>query len=158
LSIKNIFDKNGIDYSTSTIIQASQLKLGLKKLQLKESDVTIVSFDAVEMYPSIKYKLVKKAIDYFAKDLDVTLKGRSPIRDCLDMIKFGMGNTLLTFVDKYYKYGGNESVEEHGLTISRYESAWLANLIVAYILECAEMSFDNARYKGIYRDDGLCGI
>jgi len=32
LGIKNIFDKNGIDYSRSTIIQASQLKSRLEKL------------------------------------------------------------------------------------------------------------------------------
>jgi len=76
---------------------------------------------------------IKLVVDHFAKDLDVTLKGR--IRDCLDMIKFGMGNTLLTFVDKYYEYGGDESVEERGLTIGGYESAWLADLVMAYILE-----------------------
>jgi len=117
LGIKNIFDKNDIEYLRSTIIQASQLKSRLKKLYLKESEVTIMSFDEVEMYPSIKYKLVKKAIDYFAKDLDATPKGR--INDCLDMIKFGMGNTLLTFVDKYYEYGGDENVEECGLNYQR---------------------------------------
>jgi hypothetical protein len=45
------------------------------------------------------------------------------------MIKFGMGNTLLTFVDKYYKYGGDLDVEDRGLTIGGYESAWLADLV-----------------------------
>jgi hypothetical protein len=44
------------------------------------------------------------------------------------MIKFSMGNTLLTFVDKYYEYGGNLDVEDRGLTIGGYKSAWLANL------------------------------
>jgi len=57
------------------------------------------------------------------------------------MIKFGMGNMLLTFVDKHYQYSGDENVEERGLTIDGYESAWLADLVVAYILECAETSF-----------------
>jgi hypothetical protein len=33
------------------------------------------------------------------------------------MIKFGMGNTLLTFVDKYYEYGGYLDVDDRGLTI-----------------------------------------
>jgi hypothetical protein len=28
------------------------------------------------------------------------------------MIKFGMGNTLLTFVKKYIKYGGDLDVED----------------------------------------------
>jgi hypothetical protein len=45
LGIKNIFDQNaGIDYSRSTIIQASQLKTTLEKLNLTEDKVTIISF------------------------------------------------------------------------------------------------------------------
>jgi hypothetical protein len=39
-----------------------------------------------------------------------------------------MGNTLLTFVDKYYEYGGDLNVEDRGLAIGGYESAWLADL------------------------------
>ncbi len=60
LGIKNIFDQNGIDYSGSTIIQASQLKETLEKLNIMKDKVTIISFDAVRMYPSIKYKFCKK--------------------------------------------------------------------------------------------------
>jgi hypothetical protein len=66
------------------------------------------------MYPSIKYKFVKKAITYFAKNLSAETQGR--IETCLEMIKFGMGNTLLTFVNKYYKYGSDLNVEDRGLT------------------------------------------
>jgi hypothetical protein len=66
LGIKNIFDQNRIDYSGSTITQASQLKATLKKLDLKKDDVRIISFDAVKMYPSIKYKFIKRAIRHFA--------------------------------------------------------------------------------------------
>ena len=95
---------------------------------MKQGEVTIASFDAVEMYPSIKYKLVEKAV-FFVKDLDSILKRKLGV--CLDMIRFGMGNTLLTFVDKYYEYGGEVNIEEKGLTIGGYESTWLANLVVA---------------------------
>jgi hypothetical protein len=42
-----------------------------------------------------------RAIKYFAGDLNAETQGR--IETCLEMIKFGMGNTLLTFVDKYYE-------------------------------------------------------
>jgi hypothetical protein len=62
LGIKNIFGQNGIDYSGSTITQASQLKVTLKKLNIMKDKVTIISFDAVRMYPSIKYKFVKKTV------------------------------------------------------------------------------------------------
>jgi hypothetical protein len=49
------------------------------------------------------------------------------------MIKFGMGHTLLTFVDKYYEIGGDVDVKDRGLTFGGYESAWLADLCIAYI-------------------------
>jgi len=31
--------------------------------------------------------------------------------NCLDMVKFGMANTLITFEDQYYEYGGTVEVE-----------------------------------------------
>jgi hypothetical protein len=34
-----------------------------------------------------------------------------------------MGNTLLTFVDKYYEYGGDLDLEDRGLTIGGYLNA-----------------------------------
>jgi hypothetical protein len=64
LGIKTIFDQNGIDYSGSTITQASQLKMTLEKLNITKDRVTIILFDVVRMYPSIKYKFVRKAVKY----------------------------------------------------------------------------------------------
>ena len=90
---------------------------------------------------------------FFAKDLDSISKRKLGV--CLDMIRFGMGNTLLTFVDKYYEYGGEVNVEEKGLTIGGYESTWLADLVAAYLLENVTDIFDPTMFKGIYRDDGL---
>ena len=96
-------------------------------LDICQDDVTIASFDAVKMYPSIKFHLVKKAVDFFAKNLSHeecdTIKKR-----CLEMIEFGMSNTLLTVVDKFYEYGGDMDGDDRGLTIGGYESAWLADL------------------------------
>ena len=104
LGIKSIFEKINIVFDKLMIIQASDLKNELEKLGLKEATITIFSLDAVDMYPLIKYHLVEKAIKYYARNL---LPGtREVIRNCLQLVKFGMGATLLTFVDKYYKYGG----------------------------------------------------
>jgi hypothetical protein len=153
LGIKTIFDKNRIEYQKSTIIHASQLKSKLERLHLRRGEVTIASFDAVEMYPSIKFRLVEKAVWYFAKDLDSDQ--RRKIEACLEMVRFGMGNTLVTFVDKYYEYGGEADVEEKGLTIGGYESAWLADLVASYLLENTVEVFNPAVFKGIYRDDGF---
>ena len=54
--------------------------------------------------------MVRKAINYFAKELKSEEKEK--IQDCIKLIKFGMGNTLLTFRDKYYEYGGGKEIEE----------------------------------------------
>jgi hypothetical protein len=49
-----------------------------------------------------------------------------------------MENTFLTFQGQYYIYGGDQSLDEKGLTIGNYESVWLADLMAAYILEQVE--------------------
>ena len=71
------------------------------------------------------------------------------------MIKFGMDNSIVTFKDRYRIYGGNCPVEEKGLTIGGFESAFLADLVAAYILEKSEDLFSNSIFNKIYRNDGL---
>jgi hypothetical protein len=73
----------------------------------------------------------------------------------LKLIHFGMGNTLITFKDKYFEYDGDGDVNNKGLTIGGYESSWLADLVTAYVLENTAHLFADAIYDDIYRDDGL---
>jgi hypothetical protein len=101
----------------------------------------------------VTYGLVERAIDFFARSLGE--KEKAKIKECLKMVAFGMGNTLLTFVDKYYEYDGEREIRDKGLTIGGYESAWLADLVAAFVLENCEDLFEEAIYDGIYRDDGL---
>ena len=46
-------------------------------------------------------------------------------------------------------------MEEQGLAIGGYESAFLANLVESYLFEKAKANFHLTTYQGIYRDDGL---
>ena len=70
------------------------------------------------------------------------------------MIKSGMVHTLITFIDKYYEYGGSENVLDRGLVIGGYESAWLTDLVVTYILDNVKDLFTITTHNyGIYRDD-----
>ena len=46
-----------------------------------------------------------------------------------------MSNTLITFINKYYEYGGDTEGNNRRLNIEGFESAWLANVVAAYILE-----------------------
>ena len=154
IGIKEIFDKEGIIYDNKTIVQASELKEEIEKLDLRKNETTTISLDIVSMYPSITFSMVKKAIKFYAKNLKK--RDKDIIKQCLEMIKFGMGNTLLTFVDKYYEYAGSKSIDERGLTIGGYESAWLADLVASFILDNAKDLFENTtHYYGIYRDDGI---
>ena len=152
--IKRIFDKNNINYMKKTIIQSSDLKEKLETLNITKSNSTIVSLDIVSFYPSIKFNVVKKAVQYYSKLLNK--KEKKTIDNCLNLIQFGMSNTLITFKDEYYEHGGSCDPTKRGLTIGGYESAWLANLVAAWILENNEKLFRRTSlYHGIYRDDGL---
>ena len=67
--MKKILEKNEINYTKFTIIQASQVKEEWKIMNWKRDEVTIASIDAVAMYPSIKFPIVNKAISYFTRSL-----------------------------------------------------------------------------------------
>ena len=142
-----------IDYMKRQIIQASDLKAKIESLGVTNNNSTVVSIDAEAYYPSVRLKLVRKAVKYFSASLDEESQKR--IDDCLDMIKFSMCSTVLTFRDKYYEYDGDMDPEEKGLTIGGYESAWLADLVGAYILENTQQHFTETSYHGLYRDDGF---
>ena len=114
-------------------------------MDINQEQVTVASFDAVMMYSSIKFHLVKKAVHYFARNLSI--EDQNTIKCCLKMIKFGMSKTLITFVDKFYEHGGDTDDDDHGLTIGGYESAWLADLVASYILE---------NCRSLFRDCGTC--
>lgn len=156
LGIKKALDDNGIGCVRSAAAQAPQLKLSMDELQLKKKEAMIALFDAVEMHPSIKHKLAEKAATRFAGDLSSEIEGGASAR--LEMTKLGAGSTLLTLVDVHYECSRDEAAEERGLAIGGCESAWLAGLVAALLLECASERFDNARFKGACRGDGAVAL
>ena len=89
-------------------MQASSLKAKLEKIGIMKNLHTIVSIDAIGMYPSISLRMVIKAITYFSEKVNEEDKGK--ISECLKLIKFGMGNTILAFLDKYYEYGAQDDI------------------------------------------------
>jgi hypothetical protein len=131
--IKKIFKDNGVIIGTCNIIQASDLKSKLESLGLTTTNATMIaSINAEAMYLSIKYSLIEKAVYYYAEGLDHETMNN--IQTCLEMIKFSMMNTILTFVNKYYLYDGDCPADMMGLTIGGYESTWLADLAMSYLL------------------------
>ena len=91
------------------------MKEDLEKRKLNKLLHTLVSLDAIDMYPSINFDMVKKAVDHFSKALPT--KDKETIEKCLEMIEFGMSNTLITFLEKHYQYGTLNAVEDKRLTI-----------------------------------------
>jgi len=83
-----------------------------------------VSTDAEDFYPSVRLKLVRKAVCHFSNNMSE--EDQINIKHCLDLlvIKFGMLSTPHAFVDKCYEHDGDrDAAEEKGCTIGGYESA-----------------------------------
>ena len=104
------------------------------------------------MYPSIKLATIKKEVRLFARTLTTATK--KTINLCLELIRFGMSSTLISFNGEYYEYHGGEK-EEQGLAIGGYELVFLADLVASYLFEKAKAHFQPTIYHGIYRDDCL---
>jgi hypothetical protein len=65
-------------------------------------------------------------------------------------------NPFSTFIAcSSHEYGGDLDVEDKGLKIRGYESAWLADLCMAYVMDNCRNILDKLEYEGIYRDDGI---
>ena len=94
-----------------------------------------MSLDAEKMYPSVKFMQIECAVEYFLRDTSIGDQ-EALARKCLNLVKYGMNNTFITFGDQYWIYGGFLPVEDKdkGLTIGGYESAFFADLVAAYIL------------------------
>ena len=63
--IKAILDKNQVNYSRKTIVQATHLKEDLEKLPIDSTKHTIMSIDAEKMYPSVKFTQIERAVNVF---------------------------------------------------------------------------------------------
>ena len=104
------------------------------------------------MYPSINIATTINAVRLFARKLTAATK--NIINLCLELIRFGMSSTLISFNGDYCRYHSRKK-EEQGLSIGGYEYIFLTNLVVSYMFENAKTLLNRTNYHGIYRDDGL---
>ncbi len=101
------------------------------------------------------FSLIRKAVEYYARNITVENEF-DKLKTCLDLIKFGMANTLIQFCRVYYLNDGDKDMEDRGLTIGAYEAAWLADLGMAFVLETMNQGvLDETKYFGIYRNNGV---
>eukprot|EP00957_Ditylum_brightwellii_P129690 9893096-Ditylum_brightwellii.AAC.1 len=97
-----------------------------------------MSLDTVNMYPSIRVKLIRKALNHYAKNLPA--EARETIDLCMDIVPFGMKSTLIQFKGHYFIYQGAAkgkeiSDEDIMLAIGTYKSAFLADIVASYVFE-----------------------
>eukprot|EP00957_Ditylum_brightwellii_P000861 68309-Ditylum_brightwellii.AAC.1 len=90
------------------------------------------------MYPSVRVKLIKKALQHYSHSLPEEAKWR--VNLVLAMVKFGMRNMLVNFFDKFNVYQGaakgQDLLEEDvALAICAFESVFLADLVALFVFE-----------------------
>eukprot|EP00957_Ditylum_brightwellii_P117498 8961341-Ditylum_brightwellii.AAC.1 len=158
MAIQKVLDKNNANYNRFTIVQSLDLKEKLEKLGLTKDDVILMSLDINNMYPLVRAKLIKKALEFYSQNLSE--EDKQKIKLGMEVAHFGMKRTLVSFQDKYFVYkgaakGANLINEDVALAIGVYKSAFLANLVALYLFEMAGSKFIEAKYKGIYKEDGL---
>jgi hypothetical protein len=67
-----------------------------------------------------------------------------------------MGNTIVSFLDKYYKYSVDPDPDRRGLTIGGFESAFLADLKATYIFDkLNHLLARHVHFIGTYQDDKI---
>jgi len=79
-----LFIANGVNPIKRPIVQASHLKCQLEQLKLS----IIASLDIINMYPSVKAKLIRKAVAHYSQGFDG--EEREVIHAALEMQKFSI--------------------------------------------------------------------
>eukprot|EP00957_Ditylum_brightwellii_P210426 15364951-Ditylum_brightwellii.AAC.1 len=136
LGIKRVLDDNKVNYLQFTIIQALDLKERLEELKVQQNNVTMMSLNIENIYPSVRIQLICKTLTYYSRRL--SKEDKTTINNCLDLIKFGMRNTLVQYHGKYYAYKGAAKGQVMGdkdvaLVIGAYEAAFCADVVASYV-------------------------
>eukprot|EP00957_Ditylum_brightwellii_P075880 5767104-Ditylum_brightwellii.AAC.1 len=95
MGIKRVLDERRVDYIKHIIIQSLDLKMKLEGLGLRRDEVTMMLLDIINMYPSMRVKLIKKALQHYLHNLPAEAKQR--IKLGMMMVQFGMKNILVNF-------------------------------------------------------------
>jgi hypothetical protein len=153
-SIECTFKRAGVIFQCHTLKSSLELKKHFENDNLQKDDCTIESLDIKDMYPQCKLRAVKAAVHYCTLQLDQNQCERT--KKCLEILKFSMGNTIVSFLDKYYKYGVDPDPDRRGLTIGGFESAFLTNLKASYILDKLRHIWErHVRFLGTYCNDKI---
>lgn len=164
-AIKKVFQDTGVDFTKFTLENSFDFLRKIKGFDLRKDQQMILSVDAVQMYPSISLKMIKKAVFYYSKNLDRSKVDR--IIWGLKLVEIAMNSSVCTFAGEYYRYGGFTAnfsdTNSVCLSIGSFESAFFSDLVINYVLEqvvngWAEKfyaDFGELKMLSSYRDDGV---
>jgi hypothetical protein len=153
-SIEKSFRRANINFKKHTLKNSLAIKRKFKSMNLQRDNVKIVSLDIKDMYPQCWFKAVKDAVWYYLSCLPPLQQEK--VKQCLEILKFSMGNTIVSFKEKYYEYRVNPDHNRHGLTIGGFESASLADLEATYIFEKLHYLLEqHAKLIGTYRNNKI---
>ena len=153
LVIKKTLESKDVKLDKYRIYNAEQFKKEIEELDLWKNNCTIVSINITNYFPSCKISFIKQALEYFARELDDMSKAR--IRKGFEIMTKGMIMTLLTFQNKYYKYGKEEDFTDPGTSIGGTESSFSTDTSVEYIMIKLRRQFLDCVYSKVYRDDKI---
>jgi hypothetical protein len=153
-SIEKSFQHANINFEKHTLKNSLALKRNFESMDLQRDNITIISLDIKDMYPQCRFKAVKAAIRHYSSRLPPLQQEKA--KQCLDILEFSMGNTIVSFRDKYYEYGVDPDPNRRGLTIGSFESAFLADLEATYIFEKLHRLLEqHVRFIGTYYNDEI---
>lgn len=152
--IKKVFERNNVSFDNFGIKHNFDVKEKLENLQVNLKKQSISKLDIVDMYPSVKIRMIWKAVNYYARGLPSDEK--KIIETSLKLIEWGMNSALCTFDGKYYEYGRIEDLENKGISIGAYEGAFLADLVANFVYaKTAHLYKSKVSYMEIFRNDSL---
>eukprot|EP00111_Clytia_hemisphaerica_P016700 TCONS_00049516-protein len=104
---------------------------------------TFMMFDVKDFYPSIKEKLLKKAMKFAEKHVQIDQKDKEIIHHARKSLLFNKGESWLKKGDELFD-----------VTMGAYDGAEICELVGCFILANLPVRYKRSDI-GLYRDDGL---
>lgn len=126
-AVKNAMISGCVNFEKFTLRNSFDFLERIKPLGLQKDQQLVLSVDAVNMYPSISLRMIKKAVFYYATGLD---RGAfDKIIWGLKLVEIAMNSAVCMFAGQYYRYGGLQAdftdTDSVCLSIGSFESAFL---------------------------------
>ena len=152
--IKQSFIRNKIVTDKFTILQASSLKVDIKRMNIIKNSNLIESINIIHFYLSMSFKIIKKVAQFFSIRLDDDKKNKLKIE--LELLRREISMQIIQFNGDYYEYIGN-SEEDPSFIIEYHKSAFCSDLVIAHIFKAINNDAfrDNLLLNKVYCNNSI---